>query len=420
MHQVGAITSNRFTTQRFASVFASEGIEMENGKNAKGKLIVFGIMFWYPLAGVTYQFLHYLTGLRRLGWDVYYVEDSSRWVFDLKDFELTPDASANIELVAPVLERHGFSGKWAFRGAYEGGKCYGMNEGQLGRLYKEADALLNVTASQELREEHMAIPRRVYVESDPFNVQVKVLEGDVKTLNALSAHDIHFSFGENLGQPDCDLPVEFVTWRPTRQPVLMDLWQNPYPPAGDSLYSTITTWKNKGKDLTFRGETYYWTKDREFLKIIDLPKRRPAGFELATQVEEQTRRLLSENGWRLADSMHISSDIDRYREYIQKSRGEFTVTKDQVVRPRTAWFSDRSACFLAAGRPVITQETGFSKFLPTGKGLFGFSTMDEILAAVDVIESDYEGSCKAAREIAQEFFAAEKVLGKLMSEAGLG
>ncbi|MDA8308589.1 MAG: hypothetical protein M0Z81_17425 [Deltaproteobacteria bacterium] len=393
---------------------------MENGKNAKGKLIVFGIMFWYPLAGVTYQFLHYLTGLRRLGWDVYYVEDSSRWVFDLKDFELTPDASANIELVAPVLERHGFSGKWAFRGAYEGGKCYGMNEGQLGRLYKEADALLNVTASQELREEHMAIPRRVYVESDPFNVQVKVLEGDVKTLNALSAHDIHFSFGENLGQPDCDLPVEFVTWRPTRQPVLMDLWQNPYPPAGDSLYSTITTWKNKGKDLTFRGETYYWTKDREFLKIIDLPKRRPAGFELATQVDEQTRRLLSENGWRLADSMHISSDIDRYREYIQKSRGEFTVTKDQVVRPRTGWFSDRSACFLAAGRPVITQETGFSKFLPTGKGLFGFSTMDEILAAVDVIESDYEGSCKAAREIAQEFFAAEKVLGKLMSEAGLG
>ena len=116
----------------------------------------------------------------------------------------------------------------------------------------------------------------------------------------------------------------------------------------------------------------------------------------------------------------ISQDVDKYREYIQRSRGEFTVTKDQVVRPRTGWFSDRSCTFLAAGRPVITQETGFSKFLPTGKGLFGFLTMDEILAAVDVIESDYEGSCRAAREIAQEYFAAEKVLGKLMSEAGLG
>ncbi len=392
---------------------------MGNTKKDKGKLIVFGMIFWYPLAGVTYQFLHYLIGLRRLGWDVYYVEDSSRWVFDLKDFELTPEASANIALVAPVLDKYGFSGKWVYRGAYEGGKCYGMEEAQLAQLYREADAFLNVTASQELREEHMRIPRRIYVESDPFNVQVKVLEGDIKTLDALAAHDTHFSFGENLGQPDCDLPVDLVCWRPTRQPVLMDLWQNPYPPATDSVYSTITTWKNKGKDLTFRGQTYYWTKDREFLKIIDLPKRCSAGFELATMVDEPTRRLLTDNGWRIADAMAVSSNVDTYREYIQKSRGEFTVTKEQVVRPRTGWFSDRTACFLAAGRPVITQETGFSKFLPTGKGLFGFLTMDDILAAVEVIESDYESSCKAAREIAQEFFAAEKVLGKLMSEAGL-
>ena len=98
----------------------------QTAKTAKGKLIVFGMIFWYPLAGVTYQFLHYLIGLRRLGWDVYYVEDSSRWVFDVTDFELTPEASPNIEMVAPVLQRYGFSGKWAFRGCYEGGKCYGM------------------------------------------------------------------------------------------------------------------------------------------------------------------------------------------------------------------------------------------------------------------------------------------------------
>jgi len=397
-----------------------EGTVIVNGKNGKGKLIVFGIVFWYPLAGVTYQFLHYLIGLRRLGWDVYYVEDSSRWVFDIRDFELTPEASANIDMVAPVLEKYGFSGKWVFRGGYEGGKIYGMSEGELAKLYKEADALLNVTASQDLREEHLAIPRRVYVESDPFHVQVKVLEGDVKTLNALAGHHIHFSFGENLGEPDCDLPVDFVCWHRTRQPVVMDLWNNPFPPSGDSVFRTVTTWKNKGKDLVFRGEKYYWTKDREFEKIIDLPQRRPVSFELATLVDDETRRYLNENGWRVAPSMQISMDVDKYREYIQKSRGEFTVTKEQVVRPRTGWFSDRSATFLAAGRPVITQETGFSKFLPTGKGLFGFLTMDEILAAVDVIESDYEGSCKAAREIAQEYFAAEKVLGKLMSEAGLG
>lgn len=394
---------------------------MGNANVGKGKLIVFGIIFWYPLAGVTYQFLHYLIGLRRLGWDVYYVEDSSRWVFDVSDFELTPDASTNVSMVAPVLDKSGFEGKWVFRGAYQGGKCYGMGEAQLTQLYREADAFLNVTASQELREEHMSIPRRIFVESDPFHVQVKVLEGDLKTLNALAAHDMHFSFGENLGQPDCDLPIELVCWRPTRQPVLMDLWENPYPPVDDSVFTTVTTWKNKGKDLVFRGQTYYWTKDREFMKIIDLPRRRPVKFELATVVEEESaRRILYENGWSIVPSLPISRDIDKYREYIQKSRGEFTVTKEQVVRPRTGWFSDRSATFLAAGRPVITQETGFSKFLPTGKGLFGFLTMDEILSAVDVIQSDYAGNCRAAREIAQEYFAAEKVLGKLMSEAGLG
>lgn len=385
----------------------------------KGKVIVFGILFWYPLAGVTYQFLHYLHGLRRLGYDTYYIEDSGRWIYDPIQFEFSPDASGNVAAIAPILERYGFAGKWAFRGSYPGGQCYGMTEDQILRLYREADAFLNVTASQELREEHLAIPRRVYVESDPFAVQIKVAEGDPATIDALDAHDIHFSFGENLGQPDCQVPVERYRWLPTRQPVAMDLWDNPFPADAAAPYSTITTWHNKGKDITYRGETYYWTKDREFLKYLDLPRRRSAGFELAVVVDEEVERLLRSHGWRLTHSLPISSDIDRYREYIQRSRGEFTVAKDQVVRPRTGWFSDRSASYLGAGRPVITEETGFSKFLPSGRGLFGFSSMEDVLAAIDAIESDYDGHCRAAREIAAEYFAAEKVLGSLMERAGL-
>jgi hypothetical protein len=392
---------------------------MAHQGHGKGKIIVFGIIFWYPLAGVTYQFLHYLIGLRRLGYDVYYIEDSGRWIYDPLKFEFSPDASGNIEAVAPVLEAHGFAGRWAFRGNYPEGKCYGMSEEKILELYREADALLNVTASQELREEHMACPRRIYVETDPFAVQVKLAEGDEPTIAALAAHDTHFTFGENLGAPDCELPIERVRWLPTRQPVVLDLWESPIKPARDSAYSTITTWHNKGKSLTFRGETYYWTKDREFLKFIDLPRRRPVPFELAVVVDEQTERLLHDNGWRTVHSLPVSRDVNMYREYIQRSRGEFTVAKDQVVRPRTGWFSDRSASYLAAGRPVITQETGFSKTLPTGKGLFGFLTMEDILFAIDIIESDYEGSCRAAREVAAEYFAAEKVLGSLMDRAGL-
>jgi len=392
---------------------------MSERKQGKGKIIVFGIMFWYPLAGVTFQFLHYLIGLKRLGYDVYYVEDSGRWIYNADTFLFSPDATDNVAAVAPILDAHGFKGRWAFRGNYPGGSCYGMTEEQILALYREADAFLNVTASQELREEHMACPRRIYVESDPFAVQVKVAEGDEPTIAALEAHDTHFSFGENLGAPDCDLPLERFKWLPTRQPVVTDLWDNPNPPAPGTAFTTVTTWHNKGKNLVFRGEKYHWTKSREFVRFIDLPERRNVRFQLALEINEPTRRMLTRHGWETVRSLPISRGVDSYRAYIQGSRGEFTVTKEQVVRPRTGWFSDRSASYLAAGRPVITQETGFSKYLPTGKGLFGFLTMDDILSAVDAIESDYEGACRAAREIAEEYFGAEKVLRSLMDRAGL-
>jgi hypothetical protein len=200
--------------------------------------------------------------------------------------------------------------------------------------------------------------------------------------------------------------------------VAVELWNNGTP--GGDAYTTITTWHNKGKNLEWRGDTWYWTKDREFERILDLPQRRPSlTFELATSVEENIQTLLRDHRWRQTGSVEISRDADLYREYMQRSRGEFTVARDQYVRPNTGWFSDRTACYLAAGRPVITQETGFSKFLPSGKGLFGFKSMDDILAAVDAIETDYAGHCRAAADVARDCFAAEKVVGDLMQRAGL-
>jgi hypothetical protein len=387
-------------------------------KPPKAKIIVFGIAFWYPLGGVAWQFLHYLIGLRRLGYDVYYVEDSGRYVYDPAVNDLTPDAAANVNAIAPVLEGHGLAGKWAFRGHYAGGRTYGLTDQQLAQLYKDADAFLNVTGSQELRDEHLAIPRRIYVETDPVVSQIKVAEGDPKTITQLSAHDTHFSYGQIIGAPDCLLPVERFKWQPLRQPVVLDLWEHSIS-ASSSPYTTITTWKNKGKDIQFKGEWYSWSKDLEFMKFIDLPRRTAAKLELAVGVDPQTERLLRDNGWLLTSSVGISGDLDRYRRYIQQSRGEFTVAKDQNTRLRSGWFSDRSACYLAAGRPVITQETGFSNILPTGRGLFAFVTMDDILKAVDAIERDYGAACRAAREIAANYFAAEKVLSSLMTRAGL-
>lgn len=393
---------------------------MSSQATSKGRIIVFGILFWYPLAGVTYQFLHYLLALRRLGYDPYYIEDSGRWVYDPKLNDLSPDATDNLKAVAPLLEEYGFGQRWAFRGNYPGGRCYGMSEQEILRLYREADAFLNVTGAQELREEHLACRRRIYVETDPVAVQIKVAQSDEATIGVLKAHDTLFSFGGNFGQPDCRVPLERFQWQPSVQPVALDLWSNSIGPAANgAAYNTIATWQNKGKDIVYQGETYYWSKDREFLKIIELPMRREVPFELAAGVDENARGLLEANRWRLANSVHVSRSMQSYRDYILHSRGEFTVAKDQNIRLRSGWFSDRSACYLAASRPVINQDTGFGSYLPTGKGLFAFSTMDDILAAVDEIESDYEGNCRAARELAAEYFDAEKVVGSLMQRAGL-
>src|SRR6266850_2656246 len=154
-------------------------------KPHKGKLIVSGILFWYPLAGVTYQFLHYLIGLRRLGYDPYYIEDSARWIYDPRINDLSPDVTPNLASVVPALEKHGFADRWAFRAKYPDGKCYGLSESRIDELYREADAFLNVTGAQEIREEHMACKRRIYVESDPFASQVRVATGHQPTIQAL-------------------------------------------------------------------------------------------------------------------------------------------------------------------------------------------------------------------------------------------
>src|SRR5688572_3460401 len=392
---------------------------MTRGATPRGKIVVTGMCCYLPIAGVIYQVLHYLIGLRQLGYDAWYVEDSGRWPYDLAADDITRDASKNVGMVAAVLEANGFQGRWAFRGDYEGGRCYGLDAEQIRRLYRDADALLNVTG-QEIREDQLSCRFRVYIESDPFATQVKVVQGDQHELARLAAHHVHFTFGENIGAPDCRIPPDGFHWLPTRQPVALELWPPDATAAsnGRADYTTITSWINHVESIEYQGEFYHWQKDREFEKFLDLPRRSTASFELATKVDEDIGRRLNDHGWRHVPSDDLSANLQLYRDYILHSRAEFTVARDQYVRPRTGWFSDRSACYLAAGRPVITQETAFSKFLPTGCGLFAFTSMEEILAAVHAIDSDYETHSRAARELAHEYFAADKVVGSLLERAG--
>jgi hypothetical protein len=400
------------------------------------RVLVFGIVGSMPVAGVTWQFVHYLEGLRRLGCDVAYVEDTGTWPYDPARNTVTDECDYAVRYIAEVMERHGFADRWAYRAATPGGETFGMSESRVRRLLEEADVLINVTGSTVLRTEHRAVPVRIYLETDPVVSQIEVARGNPQCIELLAAHTHHFTYGENLGGPDCGVPVERFVYRPTRQPVVVDWWESPAGPDPPH-FTTIANWRQSGKDVEWNGQTYAWSKHHEFLKLIDLPRRTAQPLELALGLAstvsngddgwvledegevEEVRRLRS-YGWRVTDALSVSRTPASYRRYIVESRGEFTVAKDQNIRLRSGWFSDRSACYLAAGRPVITQDTGFGARLPTGEGLFAFTTMDEILAAIDAVNADYDRHRRAARAIAQDCFRTETVLARLLEEAGLG
>jgi hypothetical protein len=299
------------------------------------------------------------------------------------------------------------------------GAHHGLSRERLARLYREADAIFNVCGATRLREEHLQCPIRVYVETDPVFEQIRVAEGDRAAIMGLETHTHHFTYGENLGQPDCPIPLEKFAWRTTRPPVIPELWETPFDPTAER-FTTVATWRNAGKDIRFRGQTYIWSKHQNFLRMIDLPARTRQPLEMALEVTDAASRdLLRQSGWLLADAYQVSRDVTTYRRHIQASRGEFTVAKDLVARTKSGWFSDRSVCYLAAGRPVVTQDTGFGKYVPEGVGLLAFETIEDAAVALDAVNRDYRRHSRRAREIAVEYFGAERVLGRLCREADL-
>ncbi|HUM16882.1 MAG TPA: hypothetical protein VMT45_00065 [Thermoanaerobaculaceae bacterium] len=386
--------------------------------SSRRRIVVLHLAGRYPLGGIGWQALHYMIGLSRLGHDVYYVEDSGAPPYDPRVKSVVEDSSYARAFLADVMGRFGLSDRWCYVDSVTG-VHHGLSRGRLARLYRETDAIFNVCGATRLREEHMYCPVRVYLETDPVFEQIRVAEDDRRAIDDLQDHTHHFTYGENLGQPDCLIPLEKFAWRPTRPPVIPDLWEATCNPAAER-FTTVATWKNVGKDIRFRGETYYWSKHVNFLRVADLPRRTQQPLELALEVDDpKTRDLMAGHGWVLTDAFASSRDLATYQRHIYRSRGEFTVSKDLVVRTRSGWFSDRSVCYLAAGKPVVTQETGFSKYVPAGAGLLAFSTVQEAAAALDEVNRDYAFHSRAARRIAEEYFAADRVLARLCGEADL-
>jgi hypothetical protein len=384
-------------------------------------LVVLGMMGRCPFGGQTWLYLNWLRGLSRLGHDVWYVEDDATWPYDPRANAMVDDPTYAVSHIGRSLERIGLGDRWAYRALYRGQEeCHGLSRERLVQLYRDCDALLNVCGATVLNEDHLRARRRVYVETDPVTNQLELANGVAKTRAVLAAHDLVVTYGENYGAPDCGVPVDGFRYLKTRQPIDLDLWPAAFD-AGAASYSTIGNWKQSGHDVTWNGQSYAWSKHHEFLKFVELPRLRPAqSFELCLNVDDAAdRSLLEQKGWRVTSPLALSLDPFGYQDFFRRSRAEWTVAKDQNVRLRSGWFSERDACYLASGKPVIAQSTGFERYLPAGEGLFAFRTMDDVLAAVDTIESDYPRACRAARAVAEESLEATRVCRRFLEDIGL-
>jgi hypothetical protein len=389
------------------------------------RIVVTGLAATYPFGGVFWDYLQYVVGFRRLGHEVLYVEDSGRWCYDPDQQTFVEESERNAAYFAREIVRLDpeLAGCWFFRDA--DGKTYGRSWEQVAEFCRSADLFINISASCWMREEYFAASRVAFIDSDPMYTQASVrayLDGTIDQLSRdriemLRRHDVFFTFGENVGDPDCRIPTDIFDWIPTRQPIVLGCFTDAAVPIASRrrVLTTVASWEPSEKGPVIDGVAYRG-KSVEFERFITLPSVSALPLELAMSGPAPIERLRT-SGWQIIDAYSISADPWAYRDYLARSFGEWSVAKNAYVASRSGWFSCRSACYLALGVPVIVQDTGFTRHIPSGEGILTFSTLDEAREAIAELVAELERHARAARAIAQEYFASDKVLGRLIEQA---
>jgi hypothetical protein len=400
------------------------------------RIVVVGLIAQHPLlGGISWHYLQYVLGLARLGHEVYYFEDSGEFPYNLdggptgNDW-VARDCSANLRHLDSTLARFGLGDRWAYRNAPEQ-DWYGLSAHRRSEILASADLLINVSGSLESPWEYRNVSRLVYIDTDPMVTQIKLVQMMPSFRERVDAHDRFFSFGECFG---ADTPETGHRWQPTRQPIVLDEWAAPA--SHRDTWTTVMNWTSYAP-LAYQGRRY-GQKDVEFLRFLALPARvedveievalsrtqhlewEAPGEDLpSTQRAERTtpRDMLTRGGWRVVDANRVCAGLDAYRNYICTSKAEWSVAKQVYVEARPGWFSERSACYLAAGRPVVVQNTGFGEVLPVGEGLLGFECLEGAVEAVREVEANYEQHSAAASALAAEYFGSDAVLTRLVEQA---
>jgi hypothetical protein len=361
--------------------------------------------------------LSWVSGLRRLGFEPVFVEQIGQSsCLDENGVACAFQDSANLAYFRSTMEQVGLAGRSAL--VCDDGKIWGLSLDRLSLLASEAALLLNISGHLTIPEVKDRVRCRVYYDDDPGFTQF--WEAASSGASRLEGHEFHFTIGENIGAPDCVIPVGNVRWRHTRPPVVLEEW--PVVPSGEfRRFTTVASWRGAYGPVQYAGKTY-GLKVHEFRKFIELPRRGGGSFEIALQIHPEDRKdldALIAQGWQIADPRAVAASMDDFRRYVQRSSAEFSVAQGIYVDTNSGWFSDRTVRYLASGRPALVQDTGFSRHLPTGKGLVAFRTMEEALAGAESIIAEYDQHCLAARRVAEEHFDAEKVLRRMAGEIGL-
>jgi hypothetical protein len=366
--------------------------------------------------GLAWVVLQWVLGLRRLGHQVLLLEPLRR--DDLLPAGTTLRASANAAEFLEIVRAFGLEDTSALVST-ETGESWPLDRPAVERTLRGADLLLDIAGG--LRATALAtalecVPVRVYLDVDPCFTQLwHAAEGiDMR----LDGHTHFATVGLRLGEPGCTVPTCGLDWIPTAPPVLLAEWPFAAPPERHEL-TTVAHWRGYGSIV--EAGVHYGQKAHSLRRFFDLPRRAGERFELALAIdpgEPDDLAALAANGWRLLDPLRVAGTPRAYRRFVQGSRGELGVAKSGYVASRSGWFSDRSACYLASGRPVIAQDTGFGERLPVGRGLFAFATADDVAAAIEELERDYSAQRRAAREIAEQYLDAERVIPRLLQRVG--
>jgi hypothetical protein len=371
------------------------------------KIVCSGLLIRHPVGGHTWHHLQYLVGLKRLGHDVTFVEDFG-WpeaCYDAAAGTMTDDPSFGISYLLPILRKFGLAEDWCYLA--RDGKAHGMKRDQLAQRCRESDLMLNLSNANWFDELSLC-ERRAMVDTDPVFTQI----GALGPAGNIERHHVLLTYGENIHRANCTMPTAHRQWLPTRQPVVLDLW----PVTEGDPTAPITTVMNWAPIEDYEHEPTYGQKSREFRSFFDLPRDSGLKMEIAVGAPGNVVRRLREGGWIFKDPTGVSRDPWTYQQYLASSRAEFCVAKHGYVVTRSGWFSDRSSAYLASGRPVAVQDTGFSDFLPTGRGLLSFTTPDEAKAALRRLDDDYDGHCRAARALIEEHFDARRVLADVLEK----